>query len=123
MLQIVGDAAPGSDLENATDDGIHCAACGYLVTRTRWRLEMDGHEHVFFNPAGKVFRVLCFREATGIVDRGVPTDEFSWFRGYLWNYALCRGCGDHMGWRFAGDAEPAVFFGLIKVKLSSRSRR
>ncbi len=121
MLQVVGETDSESDVENATDDGIYCATCGYMVTRARWRLSMNGHEHVLFNPAGQVFRVLCYREATGAVDRGVPTDEFSWFKGYLWNFALCRRCGNHLGWRFTGDSEPALFFGLIKGKLTFRS--
>lgn len=123
MLQINGDSRSDDDLDQATDDGIYCSACGFMVTRARWRLSVDGHEHVFFNPAGRVFRILCFREATGIVDRGVPTDEFTWFKGYLWNFGLCRGCGAHMGWRFTGGDDPGLFFGLIKEKLSSTPSR
>ena len=120
MLQIVGETDPDSELDQKTDDGIYCTACGYMVTRGRWSLSMDGHEHVFFNPAGQVFRILCFREATGVADRGVPTDEFTWFKGYLWNFGLCRSCGEHLGWRFTGDADPPLFFGLIKGKLSPK---
>ena len=119
MLQIVAETNTESELKNATDDGIYCAACGALVTRSRWRLSIDGHEHVVFNPAGIVFRILCFRDAPGIVDQGAPSDEFSWFKGYQWNFGLCRGCGAHMGWRFTAESEPALFFGLIKGKLSS----
>lgn len=120
MLQKAPETSPDDDLDEALDDAITCAACGHLVTRTRWRLSMDGHEHTFFNPAGRVFTVLCFREAPGAADRGDPTDEFTWFKGYDWNFALCRGCGEHLGWRFTGALDPPLFFGLIKPKLSSQ---
>jgi hypothetical protein len=120
MLQVLDDSRTDDDLEEATDDGIYCAACGERVTRGRWRLDMDGHEHVVFNPAGVVFRLLCFREAPGVFDHGDPTDEFSWFKGYLWNFAHCRGCGQHMGWRFTAEADPPLFFGLIKGKLTDK---
>ena len=118
MLQIVPDGAADTETEETTDDAINCAGCGHLVTRGRWRLSMDGHEHTFFNPAGRVFRVLCFREAPGALDEGVPTDDFTWFRGYRWNFAYCKGCDAHLGWRFLGIGEPPVFFGLIKGKLA-----
>lgn len=120
MLQIAPDAELDVEQDEKTDDAIYCARCGHLATRTRWALSMDGHEHVFFNPSGVVFRVVCFAEAPGIADEGQPTDEFSWFKGYFWNFALCKGCGEHMGWRFSGDADPQAFYGLIKNRLSSQ---
>jgi hypothetical protein len=118
MLQIAPEGAGKTETEETTDDVINCAMCGHLVTRGRWRLDIDGHEHVFFNPAGRVFRVLCFREAPGAADQGDPTGEFTWFKGYKWNFAHCRGCNAHLGWRFTGTVAPPVFFGLIKGKLA-----
>ena len=95
-----------------------CARCRRLVTRGRWRLAMGGsHEHVVFNPAGIVFRVLCFKEAPGAVAAGEASADFSWFGGYSWRLALCAGCGAHLGWRYEGDGPPAIFFGLIKPML------
>ncbi len=118
MLQIAPEGAGDTDTEETTDDAITCAGCGHLVTRGRWRLDLDGHEHVYFNPAGVVFRVVLFRDAPGAADHGGPSDEFTWFKGYTWFLARCRGCGGHLGWRYAGSGEPPVFFGLIKGKLS-----
>ena len=121
MLEILIDLEGHGDIDEelGLDDSILCAGCGALVTRTRWRLAMDGdHERTFFNPAGHVFRVLCFREAPGVAATGNPSDEFTWFKGYLWTFALCQGCGDHLGWRYEGDADPRIFFGLIKNSLS-----
>ena len=95
---------------------IYCAACGHLITRTNWRIAFDGaHEHTLFNPAGVVFRVLCFKEAPGADASGQATTEFTWFDGYAWRIAFCAGCGTHLGWLFDGTS---VFFGLVKPKLT-----
>lgn len=107
-------------IDNETDDveasDIYCAACSHVVTQTDWRRTVAGaHEHTFFNPAGIVFRALCFREAPGIIAVGAPSREFSWFAGYAWRIALCGGCGTHLGWLFA---DTDAFFGLIKPKLT-----
>lgn len=120
MLDILGDSERSShvDDDSGLDDSLLCADCGRLITRTRWRLTLDGdHERVFFNPAGHVFRVLCFREAPGVETVGEPTGEFSWFKGYVWTFAQCGYCARHIGWRYEGSAEPQVFFGLIKKHL------
>lgn len=122
MLQISPDSALKPASEETTDDGLFCARCDTLVTRTRWTMSMDGHEHAFFNPAGLVFRILCFSEAPGAQDRGAPTDEFTWFPGYQWIIACCAGCGEHLGWRYLGGTHPQGFFGLIKDRLTGKGR-
>lgn len=102
------------------DIDYYCARCGALVTHGRWEMSLNGgHEHVFFNPAGLVFRVLCFRDAPGAGAQGIASGAFSWFRGYLWRLAMCRACDAHLGWRYEGSAEPRVFFGLIKQALTT----
>ncbi len=116
MLQIAPDA--DIETEEKTDDGVYCAGCGHLVTRTRWALDLGGHERVFINPAGRLFRVRLFRDAPGAADMGTPTVEATWFPGYAWNFALCHGCSRHLGWRFTGDDAPMLFFGLIKGMLT-----
>lgn len=119
MLQKTPEAEMHSKVETGTDDAIYCAGCGHLLTRMRWAVDVGGHERVFINPAGRVFRLACFREAPGAEVVGTPTDEHSWFPGYTWNFALCLGCGQHLGWRFIGEASPPVFFGLIKTALTA----
>lgn len=118
MLQKTPETELETATEEGTDDALYCAGCGHLVTRARWAISIDGHEHVVFNPAGRVFRVVCFSEAPGAASVGEPTAHFTWFKSYDWTFALCRGCGEHLGWRYAGDASPPVFFGLIKGKLA-----
>ncbi len=119
LREIEKEECNEDDLCQPLDDGIHCAQCGDLVTRGRWRLVMnEGHEHTVFNPHGNVFRVLCFKEAPGVCGSGASTDEFTWFKGYAWTLNFCEGCGIHLGWRYEGATLPRVFFGLIRPRLT-----
>ncbi len=94
-----------------------CATCGQMVTEPAQAIEVGGlHEHRLTNPVGLTFRVGCFRGAPGCAVFGDPTDAHSWFPGCFWRYALCRGCGDHLGWAYSGADR---FFGLIVNRLRS----
>ena len=118
MLDTLAKEIVEADLREITDDAIYCAACGMLVTRGRWRIEQRAaHEHTVFNPAGVVFTILCFKDAPGTASQGTPSDEFTWFAGYRWSVAVCRGCSVHIGWRYDGAD---VFFGLIKPRLTDK---
>ncbi len=119
MLQIKPEGGNDTDTEEKTDDAIYCARCGHLVTRGRWKISMGGTERVFTNPVGISFTIVCFSESPGVTAEGDPTDEHTWFPGYLWNFALCRGCGGHLGWQFRQEAGADAFFGLIKDQLTS----
>ena len=119
MLQIKPEDETPADADEKTDDAIYCARCGHLVTRTRWKISIAGGKQVFTNPVGLSFHVVCFAEAPGASAEGDPTDEHTWFPGYLWNFALCRGCGGHIGWHFRQEAGGDAFFGLIKDRLTS----
>jgi len=113
MLDFAPQQGNQTDLES--DDEIYCAACGHAMTRTRWRIaQRDAHEHTVFNPAGRLFTIVCFKEAPGAALHGTSSADFTWFPGYRWTVALCGACGIHIGWRF--DASD-VFFGLIKPRL------
>jgi hypothetical protein len=96
---------------------ITCAACGREITDESQRIAVEGaHQHRFMNPEGYVYDIACFGEAPGCAVRGIPTGEFTWFRGFAWSYAVCRGCSAHLGWHYAGG-EGAGFFGLIENRL------
>ncbi|MGQ9365383.1 cereblon family protein [Azospirillum sp. ST 5-10] len=118
--------APRSDAETRSDAAAaeaeriyRCARCGAEVTRGRWEIAVGGdHQRTVFNPAGIVFRILCFGEAPGAGAVGAPTADFSWFAGYAWSVALCRSCGAHLGWRFVGEGPPPLFFALIRAALT-----
>jgi len=101
------------------DSGRHliCAACSRRITRNSERISVaDSHEHQFFNPAGFLFHIGCFRSAPGCFSTGQPTMEFTWFPGFAWRHALCDGCGQHLGWRFE-NSEANAFFGLVLSRL------
>lgn len=111
---------PVTDEENKEDtkpvEAIFCRSCGLTVTSRDQKIGMQGsHRHTFFNPAGIVFELGCFRQAKGCFSAGEPTSEFTWFAGYVWSFALCRGCKSHLGWFF--EKGNASFYGLILANL------
>ena len=66
------------------------------------------------NPEGTVFVIGCFAQAPGCVAIGAPMLEWTWFPGCRWQVALCRACGEHLGWRYTGAD---TFHGLILERL------
>ena len=44
-----------------------------------------------------------------------PCSDFTWFRGYDWQVAVCRGCSDHLGWFYS--RRETGFWGLILDKM------
>ena len=117
MLDNAPETTIDDDTAGAEADEIYCAGCGTLVTRSGWRISRNGdHEHTVFNPVGQLYRVVCFKQAPGVAAVGAPSGEFTWFKGYAWQIAYCRGCDTHLGWQYLG---PDVFFGLIRDKLTT----
>ncbi|MBF0583048.1 MAG: hypothetical protein HQL80_02295 [Magnetococcales bacterium] len=98
-----------------------CAACQHKITREHDKVSVQGKgEYTFFNPAGILFHIGCFREATGCVAWGVPSTTFSWFPGFAWQIACCSACGTHLGWLFTQGME-TYFFGLVLAWLRRSS--
>jgi hypothetical protein len=103
------------DSGNDTSSPLLCARCRAVVAQEEARIEMAGaHQHRFTNPAGFTYDVVCLRQAPGCYVQGPTTNDFSWFAGYAWSYALCGACHEHLGWYYEG---PTKFFGLIADKL------
>jgi hypothetical protein len=95
---------------------VFCRACNKAITSRDQKIEMGGtHSHTFFNPAGLVFELGCFRTAPGCRVIGAPSTEFTWFPGHIWRVVLCRTCKVHLGWQFS--MEDTTFYGLIRTKL------
>jgi len=119
-----GKPDDGSDVDRADEPAdadapeavVRCAACGHELTRLAERIAVDGrHEHVFTNPHGIVFHVLCFRNVPGCASIGEASEEWTWFSGYAWRVAVCRSCTTHVGWSYAGG--DSGFFGLIAPRV------
>ncbi|GAB6042876.1 cereblon family protein [Endothiovibrio diazotrophicus] len=103
------------DLPLPEEYALRCTACGHPVTDERLRIQVQGaHRHHCVNPVGLAFQVNCFSEAPGALALGHPQAEYSWFTGHRWRYALCGGCGEHLGWHYEGIER---FFGLIEGSL------
>jgi hypothetical protein len=95
---------------------IRCARCGAPIAHPRDRVEIDGaHVHTFVNPSAVTYRVACFRDAPGCVGLGEWSSFWTWFRGYAWQIAHCRGCGVHLGWAYRGAS--SAFHGLIADRI------
>jgi hypothetical protein len=87
-----------------------------VVTARDHKIAVNGsHGHTFFNPAGIVYELGCFRKAPGCRIAGERSSEFSWFTGHVWRFALCRSCNAHLGWFFEGSEN--AFYGLIFANL------
>jgi hypothetical protein len=66
MLKDTEDTLIEDDVTGEEAREIYCTAGGHLVTWTDWRMAFDcTFERTLFNPAGVLFRVLCFKEALG----------------------------------------------------------
>lgn len=114
------DAEEGPGPEDG-GERIVCRACGQTVTSARARMERGGsHRHVFANPFGYVFDLALFAAAPGCRCTGPASTEFPWFAGCAWRIALCRGCGLHLGWRFAPLSGGAAFWGLVADRIAER---
>jgi hypothetical protein len=104
--------------ENESDvhDALYCKVCGKCITAKAQAITVNSSfRHTFFNPAGIVFELGCYKKAPGCKISGMPSSEFSWFSGYLWRFALCGGCEAHLGWCF--ESGTSAFWGLILNKL------
>lgn len=89
-----------------------CKTCNTVITSSEKRIDISGgHRHTFKNPAGIMYTIGCFSRARGCFTVGAPTDEFSWFPGFSWCFAMCAQCLSHMGWQYQSTGEN--FYGLI----------
>ncbi|MCG8316111.1 MAG: cereblon family protein [Pseudomonadales bacterium] len=104
-------AAMREDHEDEANEVIRCKHCNHIITLPSHLLTIDDKFiHEFSNPAGMTFEVQCYGEASGTTVSGKPTDYYSWFPGYLWQYCYCENCGKHIGWFFSKEDDQ--FYGL-----------
>ena len=105
--------------EQDTDSGRYllCRHCLKVISSPSERIEVQGsHKHTFANPQGIVYEIGCFKNAAGCGYTGVPTNEYTWFRGFSWRVALCGRCLTHLGWLFISSGQSS-FTGLILNRL------
>lgn len=107
-LEQIDDLDPGEVL--------CCARCKTRITAPAARISVGGaYAHDFTNPGGFSFRIGCFSRVWNCEHVGGSSAEHTWFSGYTWQVVGCRGCGEHLGWRYARQEER--FYGLILARL------
>lgn len=95
---------------------IICKFCNNKITdSSKLILINNSTNHTFVNPAGILYNINCYSEAKGCIVTGNKTEEFSWFKGFSWEFALCNNCLNHLGWFYTSDS--TSFFGLISTNL------
>jgi hypothetical protein len=101
-----------------------CFACGELITYSDRVVAIAGRSrHFFVNPAGVECDFKTFYACRGAVTVGGPTLTDTWFPGFSWRMAFCRGCGQHLGWYYeaVSTAEwPSAFWGILLSQLTAK---
>ncbi|XP_031405988.1 protein cereblon isoform X2 [Punica granatum] len=98
-------------------DRIRCKNCQTLIARRSDMLVMstDGPLGAYVNPHGYVHEIMTLYKANGLVRKGRPATEYSWFPGYAWTIINCATCETQMGWLFTATNEklkPRMFWGI-----------
>jgi len=115
-----GEKQAGARVEGGAkkEKRLFCALCRHPITHQDERIPVNGRsEHTCTNPGGYTFRICCFHEAGGCVAIGEATTAHTWFKGYVWQVAICASCERHLGWRFQAPAD--YFHGLILDRLTT----
>ncbi len=100
-----------ADEEHTDKAKILCKQCSHTITDPdEITIINDRFIHTFTNPSGLQFDIQCYRSAPGALVSGKPTEFFSWFSGYTWQFCYCRKCSSHIGWYYAKQDDQ--FFGL-----------
>jgi len=107
-----------SDQEETHDrKWVRCRSCHYKIALQSDKIKINQADtHIFENPAGIFYRVICFNSAPGASIVSDYTHDNTWFAGYLWSITLCRSCHNHLGWHYSSGSTD--FFGLIADRLT-----
>ncbi|HOP29116.1 MAG TPA: cereblon family protein [Spirochaetota bacterium] len=114
---ITADPETVQEEETGVDKRILCRTCHAHITDKNEEISINGSDyHLFKNPAGIYFRVVCFENAGGCKIISDYTEMHTWFEGYSWAIALCSICHSHLGWHYI--SLDRTFYGLIADRLT-----
>lgn len=106
--------------DGSTQRNYLCVRCGMFITESDALVRInDASEHAFVNPAGVRCHFMTFGHCENVlVDRELYL-EHSWFPGYGWRFLVCRGCYQHLGWKYDAVTDAADLEGFFGVLLRS----
>lgn len=98
-----------------------CSVCSGLVASSDQLLLVGGNSrHLFTNPSGVECDFHTFFSCPGAIAMGQATEADTWFPGYIWRFAFCSLCGQHLGWHYEASSElrrPVAFWGILASRL------
>jgi hypothetical protein len=116
-----------SNVEGVSGNGAkayQCSACGILITHSDRLCAISGKStHRFINPSNIECNFRTFSSCQGAIAFGQPMIQETWFPGYGWRPALCRHCGQHLGWHYqavSAATRPKGFWGVLDSQLVSK---
>lgn len=96
---------------------VRCRNCNYKIALASDKIRInDADTHLFKNPVGIFFKIICFSSAPGAVNITSHTNENTWFDGYAWSISICINCSSHLGWHYLSGE--TGFYGLITYRLT-----
>ena len=115
ITDYVPEESPG-DEPSVDRKWVRCRNCNNKIALTSDKIRInDADTHLFKNPVGIFFTIMCFSSAPGIINITGHTDENTWFNGYSWSISICVNCGSHLGWHYLSGNDG--FYGLITYRL------
>ena len=113
-----------ADFLRQQDGVLGCARCSSVVSHSQDLLHRtdEGCSGLFVNQHGWIHDMITTSsiEIESVSFSGLPTEEFTWFKGYSWQIFGCRKCGLHLGWRYTSRDEkavPLIFYGLRRQSI------
>ncbi|KAK9843691.1 hypothetical protein WJX81_002577 [Elliptochloris bilobata] len=106
---------------------LRCVTCSAQIAKQDDVVEVsdEGAGALFVNNHGSLYDLLTLRVAYGVSLRGEATEEYTWFPGYSWRLAYCRGCSAHLGWLFRAvdlRRSPHHFWGFKRQAFTVHGR-
>ncbi|KAG5307589.1 CRBN protein, partial [Pseudoatta argentina] len=115
------------EIKYLVEDKIYvCVNCESFIGRQSHMFPMnkEGPQGSYVNPGGVIHETITFYHVQGVLlNNSDPSTEYSWFPGYAWTIAICKGCRHHVGWKFTAvqsNLRPKEFWGLTRRSLKNK---
>jgi len=100
-----GTGSPSSEIGENQSKAYRCTGCKSVITYSDRLVALLGDNwHRFRYSAGVFCELFTFSSCPGAFNIGHPNENYSWFPGYGWSFALCQKCGNHLGWHYKASS-------------------